>query len=116
MKRLQRRLRSRVIFRQWTVENQNQTSHLPIRLLSDRNKTLDYFRDSGLKMQESLFIQRNLYSLEFFFDTELNDELPWTRIGLATKIRISVFRFLDAEKIFKKVCRFLEEFSKFKDL
>ena len=26
----------------------------------------------------------------------------WTRIVLATKIRISVFRFLDAENIFTK--------------
>ena len=26
----------------------------------------------------------------------------WARIGLATKIRISVFRFLDAEDIFIK--------------
>ena len=31
----------------------------------------------------------------------------WTRIVVATKIRISVFRFLDAENIFTKSVDFL---------
>ena len=68
-----------------------------IRLLSNLNKTLDYFRDSIEKPRVVLYIDEIIFT-EFFFAASSN-ELPWTRIGLATKVRSSVFRVLGAEKI-----------------